>query len=184
MPHCRSAIGNVRPMTDLDPDTAPRFKDLMASVGFFIFCWGQLELTLNRDIGRRRRALELRVGGLAAANIKVQQLDAVTLTGRIGAWQRLVRAIERDVNLHLVSVEIGEEIANLRFHRNVVAHGLSDGDAGSRSEEGRIVCVERGEKSAPRSKRIYSKSDLDQLAQSADRCQRGIRSLHNWTAVK
>src|SRR5690606_722262 len=130
-------MGYDRLMTDLDPDTAPMFRDLMASVGYFIFYWGQLEVALDSEIARMQKTLEERVDGL----------NAVDMTRRIAEWRRLIRLSESDTNLHLASDQVGSEIAELRIHRNVIAHGLRGGDAGSWSNEGHIVCAERVENS-------------------------------------
>lgn len=159
-------------MTKPAQDQVLPFKELMASVGYFFLHWGQLETTLDSQI--------LGMRGIAGAGST--ERPAGDMTKRLSEWRQLVRQTEADPNLHSASDEIGLEIERLRVHRNLIAHGLRAGLAGSLGGQAHIRCIESGNGSQVGSIKTYTKPELDQLVQAVDRCYRAVRSLRNWFA--
>lgn len=143
------------------------FKRLMASVGYLIFCWSQLEAELAGDIRRLRSG-----SGDVQAPIRLRG----SFSEQLAEWRALVDLkAPRNKELSEALFNLTNEIELLRQKRNLVAHNFAAAHARPEDGEPHIVC-QQGERSG-RTDIVITQTELSGFIEDIDRCRLTLRCM-------
>lgn len=135
-------------------------KDLLASVGYFLFRWSSLEQELSKAI----------LDG-EGVQFNDNRLVKGSFEDRLRRWYKLK---SKDTNAALLD-DIVNQAETLRQFRNLIVHGLANANSAPHDgSEPHILCVVGGWENPTGESRKISYAELNHYAEAADACCRAF----------
>ena len=156
----------TRPDNDVQEGEPLRFRDLMASVGYFLFYWASLEQELFRTLTAIR-----------SNGVMDERSLPSGMKGRLEIWREFVRESPELTAYAEVAVQVERQALALREIRNHIVHGLEGGVTYVDGEP--YISCSINDEIAPRTIK-YKYSDLEHFTQGIDACRRALIRPENF----